>query len=640
MKKLIKALFTFFSVRSVANGENVVVSNFPDKYESRSSEVIFKQRLAQAPQGDGASLILNPLNFEEINEKIGSENASKDPLKLSIYGHGNKQQEGWSVISAAGSDYISIPEVIKKLNIDDRSQIRLSACYIGNNFEQIFDPESTYHKELKEALKGKKFVQIVLEGDEFQGKMGGDEKRFRCSLENKHCSIIESLIDSGEGLKFVFTDAEGELKAFDAKTFGRNGESWTIDNYRKYLQEIYEESKKFEVENGILDADAPRLEIDKLSDEQLHKSLGMVFTRYFSKLLDEKIRCEQNNLDVELNYVSEKISDLLESGFVNSFRTDDGETPIMTSIITKMPEIAQALIYLNSQDPSFTPYLNFKRKDSLQFSALHYALFNHFPQLIEPLIKAGADPNIKDGMGRTVLFLNEDPELVPYFVNEAGVDPNITDNEGMTAFMSISSSHISGDHENYMSLFKALGKFQKDVDQQNNDGKTALMIVFERNKEDGYYNDNLYLQMMRYLIENGADHSKIEEKDWDELFSRKWNKFISDQNLEEVKLALNKNNSRGSIPENSDDKDADLRMVENPIVEPENSATNNFRGSVLKHYDNKEKESDDDSSHNKSADTTLPLGSIAAVAVGVGVGVIACALNSGLKPKKGEEKTK
>ena len=146
-------------------------------------------------------------------------------------------------------------------------------------------------------------------------------------------------------------------------------------------------------------------------------------------------------------------------------------------------------------------------------------------------------------------------------------------------------------------------------------------------------------EIIETLIENGADHSKIEEKDWDELFSRKWNKFVSDQDLKEVKLALNKNNSRGSIPENSDDKDADLRVVENTVVETENSATKNFRDSVLKHYDNNKKESDDDSSHNKSTDTTLPLGSIAAVAVGVGVGVIACALNSGLKPKKGEEKT-
>ena len=114
------------------------------------------------------------------------------------------------------------------------------------------------------------------------------------------------------------------------------------------MLEEAKKAKKFEVENNILDEDSTRIDVEKLTNKDLQKSLDKVFFCYFAKLLDEK------------NY--EKINELIEK----------------------------------------KPNLNSQNRNGI--TALINAADKGHTETVNSLIKAGADLNLKDNKGRTALM--------------------------------------------------------------------------------------------------------------------------------------------------------------------------------------------------------------------------------------------
>ena len=324
MKKLLNfALFTMAIIRSVSSGKTLVVSNFPKTAEKEEFSNYFSSFFEKNP--DKVTHIANPLDINQILLELSS--AKYDTIVVNT--HGIESEVPIMNINLEAS--IALNDILEKINSVENAilnQIHLSSCFIGKNVNQLLNPQSYYYCELNQNLQNNQL--LFLHGDEYTGSIAksyGD--RLPHLITNKEYSIIEALLDSGEGLNVIFKK-DDQLKVFVAKTFGRNGEEWTLENYRSYLRQVADDAKKFEVRNDILSADAKRPDIKNLSDEELTKSMGDVFINYFNKVLDKE--------DFDRAF------QLIDKGAKLDLRNKDDWTALMFAIYKGHSDVAQSLI--------------------------------------------------------------------------------------------------------------------------------------------------------------------------------------------------------------------------------------------------------------------------------------------------------
>lgn len=369
MKNLISfLLLTIASIRSASSGKTLVVSNFPKENRIFNEKDEFVNRFSNYFEQ-------NPNLVTHIENPHYREVVSK--LKLGLYdkvvvqSHGEKNKE-IPTMNLYGRYYTPFTNVLEEINSSQKSnlnQIHLSSCFIGKNINQLKDSKTLYYNELNNSLRNNQL--LFLHGDEYTGDMRDSfSRRLPNLILNKEYSIIEALLDSGESLNVIFKK-DNQLKVFIAKTFGRNGEEWTIENYRNYLREVAAEAKDFEVKNEILGADAKRPDIEKISDEELIASMNNVFIRYFCKLLEQKDF-------IQIQKLITKVADL-------NIQNQDGSTALMIAI--DHFDIAKELI-AQKADP------NIKNPDG--WTALMIAADRGHFDIVKELIDKGADPNIQN----------------------------------------------------------------------------------------------------------------------------------------------------------------------------------------------------------------------------------------------------
>ncbi len=123
-------------------------------------------------------------------------------------------------------------------------------------------------------------------------------------------------------------------------------------------------------------------------------------------------------------------------------------------------------------------------------TALEHAIFNANREILQLLLTAGADVNLRDSLGQTpIMMLGEKitPEIV-WDLIRAGAKVNLRDQEGNTALIEAGAC-------NNLEVLKELLEAGAKVDARNNDGETALM----RAASEGLVNN------VRALILAGAD---------------------------------------------------------------------------------------------------------------------------------------
>ena len=104
---------------------------------------------------------------------------------------------------------------------------------------------------------------------------------------------------------------------------------------------------------------------------------------------------------------------------------------------------------------------------------LHYAVMFCRTDMIEPLLKAGANPNIQDGMGLTPLMMYDKPSIDIYQrLIEAGADLNLKSLGGNT----ILHFMAGGGHIEIVMLLMDNGA----LSSINNHDKTPVSIAVER----------------------------------------------------------------------------------------------------------------------------------------------------------------
>ncbi len=172
---------------------------------------------------------------------------------------------------------------------------------------------------------------------------------------------------------------------------------------------------------------------------------------------------------------TQAISNLISSGESVNFVNEDGQTPLMLSIIRNHANTYDfANLLINSG-------ANVNVKNSAGMTPLMLAIVqnpSNVLEIAELLIKAGADVNAKDNNGQTPLMLSiafsNSVKMIDLLVrNGARIDEK--DNLGMTALMYVSQS--SGN----VNLAKALLLCGADINVVDNSNMTSLAHLMRDN---------------------------------------------------------------------------------------------------------------------------------------------------------------
>ena len=383
-------------------GQTLIVANFPEQSKDPVHDPFLAMHRDHFRNNDDKlTYIKNPLLAEEITKingeflnvlfsSHGGEAVNGNPPQVYLFGEGNPTY---------------VTDAIRMINHKNLEQAHFSACFIGSGLEK-FDLNITnqYRDDLNMIIGPK--LSLMLHGDNYTSVTS--EKSLEVILSDKRNSIIEYLFNSGEQLRVVSKDQNGRLMVFAPKPFGRDGEKYKVENFRNYIKEVAQKAKEFEVSTGMLSEDAPRLDIDQISDAQIEEIMGKIFTIYSMKLADakdfEKFRV-LNKSNIGQDFLKpvltelmeqrvllndfESVNILIENGFDKTSRNNFFEEPILANAVSQDKNL-EMLKYL-IEEQGFDPHVI--ADPTLNSTLLTKASIAGASQIVEYLIQQGLNPH-------------------------------------------------------------------------------------------------------------------------------------------------------------------------------------------------------------------------------------------------------
>ncbi|MCR5400094.1 MAG: ankyrin repeat domain-containing protein [Treponema sp.] len=201
-------------------------------------------------------------------------------------------------------------------------------------------------------------------------------------------------------------------------------------------------------------------------------ALSLVFSACH-KVSPEEIEKQTNLLfDAIADNDADKIKLCVKAGADINRNKDGKGTPLIYAVKNTRVKLETAELLLSLK-------ADVNGKDSLEMSAIHHAV-PRGETFLDLLVKAGADINAKDKMGRTPLVFANDPNMYStnFCINNAkallarGADINALDNAGYSVLMNaLKNRNTESDYINFLISSGA------KLDVRAQDGSTALSIV-------------------------------------------------------------------------------------------------------------------------------------------------------------------
>ncbi|KAJ0027043.1 hypothetical protein NQD34_018043 [Periophthalmus magnuspinnatus] len=174
--------------------------------------------------------------------------------------------------------------------------------------------------------------------------------------------------------------------------------------------------------------------------------------------------------------------------------TDDGDTLLHLAIIHEAVDHVREMIKLSHNHP----FLNAQNHQGQ--TALHLAVITDQPQLVERLLKAGADPRLADNSGNTALHIAcKKGSLASFSVITQNSPSHLTALMSFPNYSGHNCLHLASIN-GYISLVENLVKMGADINAQEQcSGRTALHLAV----------DFQNLALVRCLVDLGADVNSL-----------------------------------------------------------------------------------------------------------------------------------
>ncbi|CAL1586085.1 unnamed protein product [Knipowitschia caucasica] len=221
------------------------------------------------------------------------------------------------------------------------------------------------------------------------------------------------------------------------------------------------------------------------------------------KLPGKMLPCQEDRLDSGVDSIEDDLVKDLEElkmtdnrEFTHEYEpwraivTDDGDTLLHLAIIHEAQEHVLEMIKQSHNHP-FLNVQNHQRQ-----TALHLAVITEQPQLVERLLKAGADPRLADNSGNTALHIAcKKGSLASFSVITQNCHNHLTQLMSFPNYSGHNCLHLASIN-GYVSLVENLVALGADINAQEQcSGRTALHLAV----------DFQNLLLVRCLVELGAD---------------------------------------------------------------------------------------------------------------------------------------
>lgn len=224
--------------------------------------------------------------------------------------------------------------------------------------------------------------------------------------------------------------------------------------------------------------------------------------------MEGKLPCQEERLDSGVDSLREdELANDLEELKMNDNKeftheyepwravvTDDGDTLLHLAVIHEAQEHVLEMIKLSHNHP-FLNVQNHQRQ-----TALHLAVITEQPQLVERLLKAGADPRVADNSGNTALHIAcKKGSLACFSVITQTCHSHLTALLSFPNYSGHNCLHLASIN-GYISLVESLVKLGADINAQEQcSGRTALHLAVDFQNQ----------ALVRCLVDLGANVNSL-----------------------------------------------------------------------------------------------------------------------------------
>ena len=268
--------------------------------------------------------------------------------------------------------------------------------------------------------------------------------------------------------------------------------------------------------NGFSDIVQQLLEYG--ADPNIRDNNGCTAIHYIMMLNDrETLKSNEKMMSDKL----EILQLLIISGINVNIKNGNGMTALMIASIVGFTEAVKLLLQAGA-DPNIEQHepvnkgfttSSLPEIRTIGFTALIYGCVEINSDIVNLLLKANANPNQENALGLRIAAGQCYPDIVQQLL-KYGADPNIGDNNGCTALHYVVGSPTETPHkDDKEKAFIKLGIIQQLLDKgtniniQDENGVTALMIA----------TDEGLSEVVELLLQNGADPNIHNNKGWTAL---------------------------------------------------------------------------------------------------------------------------